>query len=94
MKITELRTGKDYVYADWGNHLDYEQMVQKMCDRLNLDRYELGIIKEARVGYSEYPTNEIWFESGMMIFDERTCQLWTAKSNENKLREYGYLSPL
>lgn len=60
-----------------------------MCARLKINRSIVGEIEKVYVGSSDYPTNEIYMSSGVMLYDENTCTIWTADENKKTLRKGG-----
>jgi hypothetical protein len=85
------RNGQEYKYNDFGRPEYYEEIINSMCNRLGINREDVGEIEKVHVGSSDYPTNEIFMSTGIMLFDKQTCTLWTAKENESRLRSFGLL---
>ena len=89
MRITNKRDNREYTYSDFGRPEYYEEMVDNMCARLKINRSIVGEIEKVYVGSSDYPTNEIYMSSGVMLYDENTCTIWTADENKKTLRKAG-----
>jgi len=85
MKILNMY-GQEYKYDDFGRPQYYEDMVMSICSRLKINRVILGKIIEVHVGSSDCPFNEMIMSSGITLYDENTCQIWTGKENNKAIK--------
>jgi hypothetical protein len=81
-KILNYRNREEYPNNyKYGKQEFYIKHVKVMEQKYNIS---LPRIKEVIIGDSEYPFTEVYFEGGLVLYDEEVSPHWT--QNENKKR--------